>query len=92
MALLLAVWLAACGSAFGQITSTWFDINPSHSNGDRNSSSSGRINHVGAASDFSKVYAASEWGGLYQSFDQGNTWVKIQTFIPASRDSKLGER
>lgn len=84
MALLLAVWLAACGSAFGQITSTWFDINPSHSNGDRNSSSSGRINHVGAASDFSKVYAASEWGGLYQSFDQGNTWVKIQTFIPAA--------
>jgi hypothetical protein len=81
--LCLVVWLAASGSAFGQITSTWFDINPSHSNGDRNSASGGRVNHVGAASDFSKVYAASEWGGLYQSFDQGNTWVKIKTFGPA---------
>jgi len=81
---LLAVLLGVCGSAFGQITSTWFDINPSQSNGDRNSASGGRINHVGAASDFSKVYAASEWGGLYQSFDQGNTWIKINTFIPSA--------
>jgi hypothetical protein len=80
----LALWLGLCSPAFGQITSTWFDINPSHSNGDRNSDSGGRINHVGAASDFSKVYAASEWGGLYQSFDQGNTWVKIKTFSPAA--------
>ena len=83
-ALLLAVCVGLCDSAFGQITSTWFDINPNQSNGDRNSASGGRINHVGAASDFSKVYAASEWGGLYQSFDQGNTWVKIQTFSPAA--------
>ncbi len=82
--LLLAMVLGFCGSAFGQITSTWFDINPSHSNGDRNSASGGRINHLGAASDFSKVYAASEWGGLYQSFDMGNSWVRINTFIPSA--------
>ncbi len=81
---MLAAVLGFCGSAFGQITSTWFDINPSHSNGDRNSASGGRINHLGAASDFSKVYAASEWGGLYQSFDMGNSWVRINTFIPSA--------
>lgn len=92
-ALLLTVWIGVCGSAVGQLTSTWFDINPNNSNGDRNSSSSGRINHVGAASDFSKVYAASEWGGLYQSFDQGNTWVRINTFSPAATwDVKVDPR
>jgi len=60
---------------------------------DRNSAAGRRINHVGAAGDFSKVYAASEWGGLYQSFDQGNTWVKIQTFSPAATcDVKVDPR
>jgi hypothetical protein len=92
-AMFLTMWLGVCVSAFGQLTSTWFDINPNNSNGDRNSSSGGRINHVGAASDFSKVYAASEWGGLYQSFDQGNTWVRINTFIPsATWDVKVDPR
>jgi hypothetical protein len=60
---------------------------------DRNSAPGGRINHVGAAGDFSKVYAVSEWGGLYQSFDQGNAWVKIQTFSPAATcDVKVDPR
>ncbi len=65
----------------------WFDINPSRSNTDSddpNGASGGRVNHVGAASDFSRVYAATEWGGLYTSFDQGNTWVRINTFSPSA--------
>lgn len=66
------------------VTPTWFDINPSQSNGDRNSGSSGRVNHVGAASDLSRVYAATEWGGLYTSFDQGNSWTRINTFSPSA--------
>jgi hypothetical protein len=66
------------------VTPTWFDINPSQSNGDRNSGSSGRVNHVGAASDLSRVYAATEWGGLYTSFDMGNSWVRINTFSPSA--------
>src|SRR5215475_6491675 len=75
------------------ITSRWFDINPSSSNDGNNGASGGRINHVGAASDLSKVYAATEWGGLYQSFDQGNTWVKINTFSPsATWDVKVNPR
>jgi hypothetical protein len=69
----------------GQVSATWFDINPSQSNSsDQNGASSGRVNHVGAASDLSRVYAATEWGGLYTSFDQGNSWVRINTFSPSA--------
>jgi len=81
--LFVLVGIAVCNTQlFGQVTPRWFDINPSHSNGDNNSASGGRINHVGAAADFSRVYAATEWGGLYTSGDQGNTWVKINTYSP----------
>ncbi len=83
-ALLLGTCLNLCPPIFAQIRNFWFDINPSQSNDGRNGASGGRVNHLGAASDFSKVYAASEWGGLYQSFDQGNTWVKINTFTPSA--------
>lgn len=72
-----------CASANGQVQATWFDINPSQSNDGNNGGSSGRVNHVAAASDFSRVYAATEWGGLYTSRDQGNTWVRINTFAPS---------
>jgi hypothetical protein len=82
--LLLALALGMALPSFGQTTFTWFDINPSQSNDSNNGASAGRINHVGAASDLSKVYAATEWGGLYQSFDAGNTWVKINTFSPSA--------
>src|SRR5262245_27036280 len=73
-------------TAYGQdrgVRATWFDINPSQSNDGNNGGSSGRVQHVSAASDFSRVYAATEWGGLYTSFDQGNTWVKINSFTPS---------
>ena len=83
MLLLLGSLTGVCGSAVAQ-KATWFDINPNNSNDGSNGSSSGRVNHVGAASDLSKVYAATEWGGLYQSFDQGVTWAKIETFIPSA--------
>ena len=83
MALWLWVWSGVASSAFAQ-RATWFDINPNNSNDGSNGSSSGRVNHVGAAGDLSKVYAATEWGGLYQSFDQGVTWAKIESFIPSA--------
>jgi hypothetical protein len=72
-------------TALGQVSPRWFDINPSQSNrdgSDPNGASGGRVNHVGASGDLSRVYAATEWGGLYTSFDQGNSWVKINTFSP----------
>jgi hypothetical protein len=86
MAVLLGTLSVFCVTALGQqgVRATWFDINPNSSNDGQNGSSSGRVNHVGAAADLRKVYAATEWGGLYQSFDQGATWSKIETFIPSA--------
>ena len=84
----LLIWcVTGSHPALAQTTATWFDINPSTSNldsSDPNGASGGRVHHVGAAADFSSVYAATEWGGLYQSFDQGNTWVRINTFTPSA--------
>jgi len=97
MALTLLLLSGVPGRAsLAQTTFTWFDINPSRSNtddDDPNGASGGRVNHVGAASDLSRVYVATEWGGLYQSFDQGNTWVKINSFAPsATWDVKVDPR
>jgi hypothetical protein len=82
LALLGFLSLAAHGQTRG-VRATWFDINPSQSNDGNNGGSSGRVQRVAAASDFSRVYATTEWGGLYTSFDQGNTWVRINTFTPS---------
>lgn len=82
--LLLWLILGIAVPALGQTTFTWFDINPSQSNDGNNGASGGRVNHVGAANDFSQVFAATEWGGLYQSFDMGNTWVKVNTFTASA--------
>ena len=97
IALMLVVLAASAPPfVFGQITSTWYDINPSRSNTDGdnpNGASGGRVNRIGAASDFSRVYAATEWGGLYQSFNQGATWVRVNTFSPsAAWDVKVDPR
>jgi len=74
-------------SAQAQVRTSWFDINPSNSNldpSDPNGASGGRIHHLGATNDLSLIFAASEWGGLYQSFNQGLTWVRINTFAPTA--------
>ena len=30
------------------------------------------------------MFAATEWGGFYQSFNQGATWVRVHTFSPSA--------
>ena len=96
LSVLFLMAIPAVAFAQSQTTASWFDINPSQSNTDNdnpNGASGGRVNRLGAASDFSKIYAATEWGGLYQSFDQGNTWIRINTFAPsASWDVKVDPR
>jgi hypothetical protein len=82
--------IAPARSAFAQAMVTWFDINPSTSNLPPHGASGGRVNRLAAASDFSRVYAATECGGLYTSYDQGNAWVRINTFGPsAASDVKV---
>jgi hypothetical protein len=74
-------------STVAQIRTSWFDINPSSSNTDNsnpNGSSGGRINHLAASRNLSRTYAATEWGGLYQSFNQGLTWSRVNTFSPSA--------
>jgi photosystem II stability/assembly factor-like uncharacterized protein len=82
--------------ATAQIETHWFDINPSTSpdySNDDDASSGGRVNHLGASSDMRRVFAASEWGGLWTSFTQGLTWVKVNTFAPsATWDVKVDPR
>jgi photosystem II stability/assembly factor-like uncharacterized protein len=76
-----------CLKGLTQIRSNWFDINPSSSSlykADPNGSSGGRVNHLGASSDMRRVFAASEWGGLWTSFTQGLTWVKVNSFVPSA--------
>jgi hypothetical protein len=92
------VILSLATPVFGQARTTarWFDINPSQSNTDAdnpNGASGGRVNKIGATADFSTVYAATEWGGLYQSFNQGATWVRVHSFSPsAAWDVKVDPR
>lgn len=83
----LTGFLLSATAAAAQVRATWFDINPSTSNldpDDPNGASGGRVHHLGATSDLSLIFAASEWGGLFQSFNQGLTWVRINTFRPSA--------
>ena len=75
------------GHLDAQITATFFDINPNNSSLDAtnpNGASGGRVNRLGAASDGSAYYAASEWGGIYRSNDGGRNWFRLNGHIPAA--------
>lgn len=68
------------------------DINPSRSNTDPrnpNAASGGRINGLAAgraAGSTPRAYylAASEWGGLYKSEDNGRGWHHVAGFLPTA--------
>ncbi len=77
--------LSLVGNA--QIRSNWFNINPTSSDLDAtnpNGASGGRVHNLGATANMTRVYGASEWGGLWQSFNSGVTWAKVRTFIPSA--------
>lgn len=74
-------------TAFAQIRSSWFDVNPNQSNRDPinpNGASGGRVTSLTAINDLSICFAASEWGGLWQSFNQGLTWSRVRTYLPTA--------
>jgi len=80
--------LTLSGQAAAQdLAFTWFDTNPDRSNTDDsnpNGSSGGRIQRLGASASGNRVYGASEWGGLYQSFNQGLSWDRVNEFAPTA--------
>jgi len=92
--ILLPMFLSVPATGHAQIRTSWFDINPSQTNGTSpNGSSGGRVNHLGSTKDLSTVYAASEWGGLWNSADQGKVWHKVTSYLPsATWDVKVDPR
>src|SRR5882724_2741111 len=64
------------------------DISPTRSTGDAadaDRATGGRINHLAAVPGNNQVfYAASEWGGLFKTADQGRTWSRLDGHIPVA--------
>jgi uncharacterized repeat protein (TIGR01451 family) len=81
LALLLAV-----PQAWGDVSFT--DINPDSSTldaTDPDGASGGRINGLASVANSNQVfYAATEWGGLYQSVDGGLTWSRLDGHLPVA--------
>ena len=69
-----------CGQAHAQVRSfSVQEINPDRSTldvRDPYGASGGRVNHL-AVSREGPMFAASEWGGLFRSNDQGSTWQHV---------------
>ncbi len=79
---------------------TFQDINPNSSdldatgnpdpafqfnNPDPDGASGGRVNGLASvAGDNQTFYAASEWGGLYKTIDQGLTWSRLDQHLPVA--------
>ena len=80
--LLLCCLLADAASA--QLSVAVKDISPDRSNAtDADAASGGRVNKLGVdRSTPGRVYAASEFGGLFRSTDNGVTWVHLDGHVP----------
>jgi len=63
------------------------EINPDRStldNSDPNGASGGRVNHLAISASDGSMFAASEWGGLFRSTDDGDTWEHLPGHVPAA--------
>ena len=70
--------------AFAQLSVVLRDISPDRSNNpDADGASGGRVNRLGVdRTTPARVYAASEWGGLFRSTDNGLTWAHLDGHVP----------
>src|SRR5262245_1560430 len=70
--------------AQAQLTVTITDISPdrstiSHADG----AAGGRLHRVGTAASIpTRVFAASEWGGIFRSNDGGVNWAHLDRHVP----------
>lgn len=79
--LAMALVVASGAPAFaGQAT----DINPDVSNNpDADATTGGRVTGIGVvAGDPNTAYVASEWGGIFQTRDGGQTWRHLDSHLP----------
>lgn len=83
---LLAVCCLAASVASAQISAVVTDISPSTSTldaADPDGASGGRVNGIGVdRATAGRLYAASEWGGLWRSDDNGLTWFHLDGHVP----------
>lgn len=78
--------------ASAQLSAVIRDISPDRStNSDPDAASGGRVNKLGVdRSTPGRVFAASEWGGLFRSTDNGVTWAHVDGHVPtATSDVKV---
>ncbi len=83
-ALLALTCCLLADAAFAQLSVVATDINPDRSaNPDADAATGGRVNHLGVdRSNPARIYAASEWGGLFRSTDNGVTWSHVEGHVP----------
>src|SRR6266496_1408446 len=81
---LLAICCLAVQSGSAQLSVTMKDISPDRSNNsDPDGASGGRVNNVAIdQSTPGRVFAASEFGGLFRSTDNGLTWSHLDGHVP----------
>jgi hypothetical protein len=81
---LVLLSFAFTSSLHAEVTVT--EINPSQStlhSTDPDGGSGGRVNHLAVTPSNNAIYyAASEWGGLYKSVDQGRNWSHLDGHLP----------
>ena len=87
-AILVIVPYLAANTAHAQMTVVVRDISPDQSGldaTDPNGASGGRVNGLGVdRSTPARSYAASEWGGLFRSNDNGLTWTHLEGHVPTA--------
>jgi len=83
--LILILYTVSNTNIFAQISATVVEINPDQSTldpVDADGASGGRVNGLAVASNGRTFYAATEWGGIYMSTDEGLTWARLENHLP----------
>jgi hypothetical protein len=85
MIAVVVMFLILCGvPAHAQFT--FQDINPDTSNldsSDPDGATGGRVNGLATVAGSNQIfYAASEWGGIYKTYDGGVTWSRLHGHNP----------